>query len=115
VIRFRTGHEKDLDYYLENTRLCNAIEETMGSLVKDKLQSSETVSTVWFGGPIPEDETRELIEDIILESDIFQQHNITNFELQIIPIRTKKGPVPTDNKRIKAVHAICTKEDSDKV
>jgi hypothetical protein len=85
-LRFRLGHDKELDRYLDNSRVSNLVEEAMRTLVRDKLQTLETVSAVWFGGPIPEESTRELIEDIILESPIFQKHGITNLEIQNLPI-----------------------------
>jgi hypothetical protein len=114
-LRFRLGDDKELDQYLDNSRVCNVMDEAMGTLVRDKLQTSETVLAVWFGDPIPEESTRELIEDIILESPIFQKHGITNLELQNLPIRTKNGAVPKGAKRVKAIHAICSKDNSDKV
>ena len=115
TIRFRIGHEKEIDHYLGNTRLCTLVEESMGSLVKDKLQSSETVAAVWLAGPIPEESTRELIEETILAANIFTSNHITDFELQILPIRIKKGALQKGAKRVKAIHAVCSMGDSDKV
>lgn len=87
----------------------------MGSLYKDKLQTSETVPAVWMGGPIPDEATREMIEETILASSIFKVNGITNLEFQVLPVRIKKGALPKGSKRVKAVHAVCSMEDSDKV
>jgi hypothetical protein len=114
-IRFRIGHEKDLDKYLSSSKVCNLVEESMGLLYKDKLQTSETVPAVWMGGPIPDEATRELIKETILASSIFKSNGITNLELQVLPVRIKKGTPPKGSKRVKVVHAVCSMEDSDNV
>jgi hypothetical protein len=114
-IRFHIGHEKDLDKYLSSSKVCNLVEESMGLLYKDKLQTSETVPAVWMGGPIPDEATQELIEETILTSSIFTSNGITNLELQVLPVRIKKGSLSKGSKRVKAVHAVCPIEDSDKV
>jgi hypothetical protein len=100
---------------LSSSKVCNLVEEAMGSLYKDKLQTSETVSAVWMGGPLPDEATCELIEETILDSSIFKSNGITNLELQALPVRTKKGALPKGSKRVKAVHAVCSIEDSGKV
>jgi hypothetical protein len=105
-IRFRIGHEKDLGKYLSSSKVCNHVEELMGSLYKDKLQMLETFPAVWMGGPIPDEAKRELIEETILGSSIFTSHGITNLELQVLPVRIKKGSLPKGSKRVKAVHAV---------
>jgi hypothetical protein len=56
-----------------------------------------------------------LIEETILDSSIFTSNGITNLELQVLPVRIKKGSLPKGSKRVKAVHAVCSIEDSNKV
>jgi hypothetical protein len=84
-IRFHIGHEKDLNKYLSSSKVCNLVEESMGLFYKDKLQTSETVSAVWMGGPIPDEATQELIEETILASSIFTSNGVTNLKLQVFP------------------------------
>jgi hypothetical protein len=73
VLRFRVGHDKPIQFYLDHPRIFNRLDDLEATLLKDKLQSGHTATAVWFAGPLPQRGTLDLIEDILLESPRFKK------------------------------------------
>ena len=71
-IRFRLGHNQIIASLLEDPNLVYILDNYEADLTKDKIQSTETTITVWFGEPIPKQATLEAIEKRFL--------NLMNFK-----------------------------------
>ena len=50
-------------------------------LTKDKMQCIDTATTVWLGGPIPEQFALEIIDQTLLESKEFARSYINQVEM----------------------------------
>jgi hypothetical protein len=80
-LRFRVGHDKPIQFYLEHPRLFNRLKALEATLLQDKLQSAHTATAVWFAGPLPQQGTLDMIEELLLASPRFQKHDISVLHL----------------------------------
>jgi hypothetical protein len=111
VLRFRLGHDKPANSYLDHQRVFSRLDELEATLIKDKLQTAQTATAVWFGGPVPQPGTMDMIADILLDSPHFQKYAISMLHLQTEVIRTAPGQLPRGTPRTRAIHAVCTAKE----
>ena len=90
-IRFRLDHNLSIDAFLEDPNLSYSLEKFDADLIRDKIQSTDTVIIEWLRGHIPEQATLEVIKQIILESKEFKRLEVNQVQLLIQRIILKPG------------------------
>ena len=91
TIRFRLDHNLSIDAFLEDPNLSYSLEKFDADLIRDKIQSTDTVIIEWLRGHIPEQATLEVIKQIILESKEFKRLEVNQVQLLIQRIILKPG------------------------
>ena len=110
TIRFRIGHNHPIDNILKDPNVIHTLDESEVELTKDKIQCTDVATSLWLGGPIPEQGTLDAIEQLLLESTAFKAHNIDQLELVNNKIILHPGRQQRGEKKVNAIHVLGPEE-----
>ena len=106
TICFRLDHNLSIDALLEDSNLGYSVEKFDADLTRDRIQSIDTVIAVWLRGPIPEQTTLEVIEQILVDSKEFKRLEVDQVQLFNKRIILKLGKQPKGDKKVSAIHVV---------
>ena len=106
TIRFRLDHNLSIDSLLKDPNLGYSLDKFDADFTRDKIKSI----AVWLGGPIPEQATLEVIEQIILDSKEFKRLEMDQVQLLIKCIILKPGKQPKGDKKVSAINVVVAED-----
>jgi hypothetical protein len=110
-LRFRLGHTKPIEYYLESMELLKGLTED-SSLHVDKIQDSHVSIAGWGAGSVVGKGTIEDTEEMLKHHPLFISNQIKYIEIRVQQVRLKQGMWIKGEPRPVAIHFFVRSRDT---
>lgn len=111
--RFRLGHTKPIEFYLESSKMENGLTED-SALYVDKIQDSHVSIAGWGAGSVVGRGTLEDTKEMLKNHPLFTSNQIKYIEVRVQQVRLKNGRWIKGEARPLAVHFFVRSRDTAK-
>ena len=112
-LRFRLGHTKPIEFYLESNEMLKGLSED-SSLHVDKIQDSNVSIAGWGAGSVVGKGTIEDTEEMLKSHPLFTSNQIKYIEIRVQQVRLKQGIWIKGEPRPLAIHFFVRSRDTAK-